>query len=162
MHNINFEPIGVIHTPFPEPVGVPLQPVGAAGIEGRVELLPEYEEGLAGIEGFSHLILIYHLHRASGFDLTVTPFLDTEPHGIFATRSPRRPNGIGISVVRLLRVEGPTLYIEEVDMVDDTPLLDIKPYVPQFDSRSTDKIGWLAGKVQNAATARADRRFVKP
>jgi len=162
MHNINFEPIGVIHTPFPEPVGVPLQPVGAAGIEGRVELLPEYEEGLAGIEGFSHLILIYHLHRASGFDLTVTPFLDTEPHGIFATRSPRRPNGIGISVVRLLRVEGPTLYIEEVDIVDDTPLLDIKPYVPQFDSRSTDKIGWLAGKVQNAATARADRRFVKP
>ena len=162
MQIISFEPIGVIHTPFPEPVGVPLQPVGAAGIEGRVELLPEYEEGLAGIEGFSHLILIYHLHRASGFDLTVTPFLDTEPHGIFATRSPRRPNGIGISVVRLLRVEGPTLYIEEVDMVDDTPLLDIKPYVPQFDSRSTDKIGWLAGKVQNAATARADRRFVKP
>jgi tRNA-Thr(GGU) m(6)t(6)A37 methyltransferase TsaA len=162
MDVITFKPIGVIHTPFPEPAGVPLQPVGAAGIEGRIELLPEYAEGLAGIEGFSHLILIYHLHRASGFDLTVTPFLDTERHGIFATRSPRRPNGIGISVVRLLRVEGPTLYIEEVDMVDDTPLLDIKPYVPQFDSRTTDKIGWLAGKVQNAATARADRRFVQP
>jgi tRNA-Thr(GGU) m(6)t(6)A37 methyltransferase TsaA len=162
MNIITFEPIGVIHTPFPEPVGVPLQSYGAAGIEGQIELLPEYEEGLADIDGFSHLILIYHLHRATGFDLTVTPFLDTEPHGIFATRSPRRPNGIGMSVVRLLRVEGPTVYIEGVDMVDDTPLLDIKPYVPQFDSRGTDKIGWLTGKVEKAATARADRRFVKP
>lgn len=138
---------------------MPIQAVAAEGVAGHIELDPAYEAGLQDIDGFSHLILIYHLHLIQGFHLTVTPFLDDQPHGILATRSPKRPNPIGLSIVRLSRVEGCILHIEDVDVVDGTPLLDLKPYVPTFDVRTTHQIGWFEKKAAQVHQTRADDRF---
>jgi len=138
---------------------MPIQPAGAAGVQGTVEVWPEFVEGLKDLEGFSHIILLYHFHRAREVRLTVVPFMDSEPHGVFATRAPKRPNPIGLSVVRLIRVERNVLYIENVDILDGTPLLDIKPYVPEFDPLPVERVGWLEraqGKVQSK---RSDDRF---
>ncbi len=138
---------------------MPIQPAGAAGVQGTVEVWPEFVEGLKDLEGFSHIILLYHFHRAREVRLTVVPFMDSEPHGVFATRAPKRPNPIGLSVVRLIRVERNVLYIENVDILDGTPLLDIKPYVPEFDPLPVERVGWLErakGKVQGK---RSDDRF---
>jgi len=162
MTEIPFIPIGTIRSPYDRPEGMPIQVVGAAGIKGSVEVDPAYAEGLADIGGFSHLILLYHFHRARAASLTVVPFLDTLPHSIFTTRAPARPNPIGLSVVRLLSVAGCTLEIEGVDVLDGTPLLDIKPYVPAFDVHAVDKIGWFAGKVGAVVRTRADDRFSNP
>lgn len=159
MSDISFQPIGTVRTPYTDIADMPIQSVAARGVAGRIELLPEYLEGLADVEGFSHLWLIYHLHLVSPGGLTVTPFLDSRPHGIFATRSPRRPNAIGLSVVRLIGVDGRTLHIEDVDMLDGTPLLDIKPFVPAFDHRDAERIGWFEGNVERVSSVRADRRF---
>lgn len=156
---IRFEPIGYVSTPYTDISDMPIQSVAAKGVAGRIELLPDYVEGLADVEGFSYLWLIYHLHQTSQGGLTVTPFLDNRPHGIFATRSPRRPNAIGLSVVRLTGVEGSVLHIEDVDILDGTPLLDIKPFVPAFDHRDAERIGWFEGKVERVSSVRADRRF---
>lgn len=156
---ITFTPLGVIHSPFTQPVGMPIQSVAASGIAGWIELNLDYEAGLQDIIGFEYLILLYHLHLIEEGSLTVTPFLDTQPRGIFATRSPKRPNPIGLSIVRLIKVQGPRLEIEDVDVVDGTPLLDIKPYVPQFDVRATERIGWFAGNVKRVGQTRADERF---
>ena len=152
-------PIGTIHTPFPEPEGMPIQPAGAIGIEGTVEILEKYQEGLKDLGGFSHIVLIYAFHRSEGFNLHVVPFMDTEPRGLFATRAPRRPNPIGISVVELDRIEGGTLLIRNVDMLDGTPLLDIKPYVPEFDSHATARTGWLEHVRKTVGNRQADDRF---
>ena len=155
----HFRPIGIIHSPFKDIKGMPIQPPGAAGIRGTVELKPEFAEGLKDLDAFSHIILIYHFHQVQESKLTVVPFLDPQPHGVFATRAPKRPNPIGLSVVRLLRIEENTLHIEDVDMLDGTPLLDIKPYVPAFDEHPTAHVGWLEhadGKVKNI---RSDDRF---
>ena len=149
----------MIHTPFDKTAGMPIQAVAARGVAGTVEVFPEYEEGLRDVGGFSHLTLLYHLHLAGEPGLTVRPFLDTEPHGVFATRSPRRPNAIGLSTVRLVRVEGRTLHVEDVDVTDGTPLLDIKPYVPAFDDRNGARIGWFEGKVERVNEVRADDRL---
>ena len=138
---------------------MPIQAVAAVGVRGRIELDPALADGLEGIDGFSHLILLYHLHQVSGPRLTVTPFLDEQPHGVFATRSPARPNPIGISTVRLVSVTGTTIEIEDVDMVDGTPLLDLKPYVPAFDDRADARIGWFEGRVEHVSDVRADERF---
>lgn len=159
MKEIRYTPIGLIHSPFKEVKGMPIQPAGAKGVAGTVEIEPDYGGGLKDIEGFSDIILIYHFHLSEGYSLEVKPFMDDNLHGVFATRAPRRPNPIGISVVRLVRVEGCTLYIEDVDVVDGTPLLDIKPYVPEFDVRVTERIGWLSGKADKAHEMRADERF---
>lgn len=156
---IVYKPIGVIRTPFPEPKGTPIQPRAAEGVRGRVELFPEYAEGLADLEGFSHVILIYHFHRAGPGRLRVRPFMDDREHGVFATRAPARPNPIGISVVRLLGIEGNVLHVADVDIVDGTPLLDVKPYVPQFDAPSGARIGWLGGHIGRLPLARDDGRF---
>ena len=158
-HIIKYKPIGIIRTPFKEPKGVPIQPSAAKGVKGRVEIFPEYSLGLKDIEGFSHIILIYHFHLAKPGKLIVKPFLDNEEHGVFATRAPSRPNPIGISVVRLLHVENNILYVEDVDIVDGTPLLDIKPYVPEFDVRRVERIGWLEGKINKLQEIRDDGRF---
>ncbi len=155
----DYFPIGVIRSPFKEINGMPIQAKGAEGISGRVELDREYMAGLKDLEGFSHLFLIYHFHQSKGYSLEVKPFLDDQYHGVFATRAPRRPNPIGISIVRLVRVEGHILHIEDVDVVDGTPLLDIKPYIPEFDVRQTEKIGWFSGKAERVKEARADERF---
>jgi tRNA-Thr(GGU) m(6)t(6)A37 methyltransferase TsaA len=156
---IRYSPIGVIHSPFKETKGMPIQPAGAQGIAGTVEVMPEYGEGLKDLGGFSHIFLIYHFHLSRGYSLKVKPFLDDCMRGVFATRAPRRPNGVGISVVRLVRIEGCVLHIEDLDIVDSTPLLDIKPYVPEFDNRAADRIGWLTGKLEKATTMEADERF---
>jgi len=159
MSEITYRPIGVIRTPFKEPKGTPIQPTGATGIKGTVQVEPEYREGLKDIDGFSHLILLYHFHLTEGYSLRVQPYLDKERHGMFATRIPGRPNPIGLSVVRLVGVEGCTLHIEDVDIIDGTPLLDIKPYVPAFDMRETDQIGWLAGRSKNVRHTKSDGRL---
>lgn len=159
MHDIVYTPIGVVRSPFRKPEGAPIQPSGARGVTGRVEVREEFLAGLKDLEGFSHVVLIYHFHLSRGFALEVVPFLDRRTHGVFATRAPRRPNPIGISVVKLIGVDGAVLHIEDVDVLDGTPLLDIKPYVPEFDSIKTDAVGWLADKAGNASSVRADERF---
>jgi tRNA-Thr(GGU) m(6)t(6)A37 methyltransferase TsaA len=156
---ITYKPIGTIHSPFKEIEGTPIQPTGAKGIAGTVEIDPEYSDGLKDIEGFSHIILIYHFHLSEGYLLKVKPFLDDNLHGVFTTRAPRRPNPIGMSVVKLISVDDCILHIEDVDIVDGTPLLDIKPYVPEFDARKTERIGWLYKKADKVSEVRADRRF---
>ena len=160
MEAIYFSPIGVIRSPFREVKGMPIQATAAAGIAGKVEVASEFVAGLKDLEGFSHIILIYHFHLSVGYSLEVTPCLDKQSHGIFAARASKRPNPIGISIVRLIGIEGNTLLIEDIDVVDGTPLLDIKPYVPELDSRYTEKIGWLAGKVEKVANIKSDGRFM--
>jgi tRNA-Thr(GGU) m(6)t(6)A37 methyltransferase TsaA len=159
MREIKYKPIGIIRSPFQDIHGMPIQPTGARGIAGTVEVEPEYVDGLKDLEGFSHIILIYHFHRSEGYSLEVKPFMDDHLRGVFATRAPRRPNPIGMSIVRLMKVEGCTLHIEDVDIVDGTPLLDIKPYVPQFDTREVEKTGWLFRKADKVHEAKSDERF---
>jgi tRNA-Thr(GGU) m(6)t(6)A37 methyltransferase TsaA len=135
--------IGVIHTPYAESAETPIQGAFEPDAEGTVEVFDEYAEGLANVEGFSHLTLIYKFHKAKPAGLIVKPFLVDELKGVFATRSPRRPNGIGLTTVRLLGRNGNVLRVAGVDMFDGTPLLDLKPYVPHFDERTETRIGWL-------------------
>src|SRR5258705_4167408 len=156
-----FRPIGLIRTPFASVEGMPVQAAlpAATGVAGWIEFDPDLVEGLADLDGFSHVTLFYYFDRAGSPRMTVIPFLDVHPHGLFATRSPARPNPIGISTVRLVAIEGATIRIEDVDMLDGTPLLDIKPYVPALDDRADVRIGWYADRL---ADARSDRRFSKP
>jgi tRNA-Thr(GGU) m(6)t(6)A37 methyltransferase TsaA len=135
--------IGVIHTPYSESAETPIQGAFEPDAEGTVEVFDEYAEGLANVEGFSHLTLIYKFHKAKPAGLIVKPFLVDELKGVFATRSPRRPNGIGLTTVPLLGRNGNILRVAGVDMFDGTPLLDLKPYVPHFDERTETRIGWL-------------------
>ena len=156
---VTFRPIGLIRTPFERPEGMPVQPMAARGVRGTIELDPAYVEGLADLDGFSHLTLLYHFHRVGEARLTVVPFLDDRPHGLFATRSPARPNPIGLSTVHLIGISGSTLEIEDVDILDGTPLLDMKPYVAPLDDRPGARIGWYEGRLTDIANARADDRF---
>jgi tRNA-Thr(GGU) m(6)t(6)A37 methyltransferase TsaA len=157
--NITFSPIGIIRSPFQDIKGMPIQPAGAQGIYGQVIVDERYAEGLTDLEGFSHIFLVYYFHQSQGFDLMVKPFMDDEFHGLFATRAPRRPNGIGLSVVKLLKRNHNILEIEGVDVLDKTPLLDIKPYVPKFDAIQTESSGWLEENAQKSETVRSDDRF---
>lgn len=157
---MELNPIGVIHTPFKSAAGTPVQPRFAKGAQGEVELLEEYMEGLEGLDGFSRIWLVYWCDRANAVSLKVTPYLDTTPHGLFATRAPSRPNPIGISCVRLLGIEGNRLGVQEVDMLDGSPLLDLKPYVPGFDSFEDERTGWMEKPgIWEAAKGMADERF---
>jgi len=140
---IKLTSIGVIHSPFTEPSQAPIQSSRSSTL-GSVETFPQFVEGLLDLEEFSHIFLLYLIACPQGYNLKVKPFLDNQEHGIFATRYPCRPNSIGLSIVRLLRVEGNRLDIEGVDMVDNTPLLDIKPYVPEFDNREDVQVGWYS------------------
>lgn len=161
MHEtICYNPIGMIKTPFTDIAKMPIQPSGAEDTEGIIELNPELSPGLLDLEGFSHLILIYHLHLAPKYKLSVVPFMDDKPHGIFATRAPARPNPIGISTVRLKKIEGNKIYIEGVDILNGTPLLDIKPFFSKFDNRLEARSGWLDNKKkEDIITIRSDNRF---
>lgn len=161
MSELTYIPIGVVHSPFKEPKNVPIQATASKGITGNIEVYPQYVEGLKDLEGFSHIILLYHFHLVAGCSLMVKPFLDDKLHGVFATRSPARPNKIGISIVQLNEIENDILHIQDVDIIDGTPLLDIKPYVPKFDCRKTTKIGWFTGKISKLATTKDDGRFCK-
>jgi tRNA-Thr(GGU) m(6)t(6)A37 methyltransferase TsaA len=155
--SVAIAPIGLIHTPFKHAQGTPIQGIAGMRAEGIVEVLPDLIEGLRDLEGFDRLWLIYQFDRASDVQLIVRPYLDTTVRGVFATRSPVRPNHIGISVVRLLQIEQNRLHVADVDMLDGTPLLDIKPYVPAFDSFEQSGAGWLKGK--SASEVMADGRF---
>jgi tRNA (adenine37-N6)-methyltransferase len=157
---IVYSPIGVIHTPFKEPKKMPIQPAASKGVEGTIEIKTEFEKGLKDLDGFSHIILLYHFHLSAGFSLEVVPFLDNKKRGVFATRAPRRPNPVGLSIVRLDKIDGNMLHIRNVDIVDGTPLLDIKPYVHEFDDQKAGRIGWLSGKVEKMREIKADDRFI--
>ncbi len=159
MKEVRYKPIGIIHSPFKDIEGMPIQPSGAQGIAGTVEIEPAYADGLKDLEGFSHIMLLYHFHLSKGYSLEVKPFLDNALRGVFSTRAPRRPNAMGLSVVRLLRIEGSVLHIEDVDIVDGTPLLDIKPYVPEFDVREVVKTGWLSERAYKVSEIKSDERF---
>jgi tRNA-Thr(GGU) m(6)t(6)A37 methyltransferase TsaA len=139
------KPIGVIHSPFTEKKDTPIQSTRSSA-PGFIEVIPEFAEGLQDLEGFSHIILLYIFHQSDSYTLRVKPFLDDQLHGVFATRYPCRPNRIGMSIVRLLGHHENRLDIEGVDVLDNTPLLDIKPYVPEFDVRDNVKVGWYTGR----------------
>ncbi|MCF8303791.1 MAG: tRNA (N6-threonylcarbamoyladenosine(37)-N6)-methyltransferase TrmO [Bacteroidales bacterium] len=156
---IELNPIGSIHTPYKSLEGMPIQSRGARGVKGTVEVFEKYREGLNDLEGFSHVVLLYHFHKNTDYKLTVVPFLDSKPRGLFATRAPKRPNPIGLTIVELERIENGILYISNVDMLDGTPLLDIKPHVPFFDDQKEVRIGWLEEVGKNASDKRSDGRF---
>jgi tRNA (adenine37-N6)-methyltransferase len=156
---INYKPIGIINTPHKTKEGMPIQTKGAKGIKGQIILKEEFTAGLNDLEGFSHIILIYHFHKSVGFELQTRPFLDNTKRGVFSTRAPRRPNSIGISVVRLLNIDKNILDIENVDMIDGTPLLDIKPYISDFDIYDIEKSGWIENKTNELNSIKSDKRF---
>jgi tRNA (adenine37-N6)-methyltransferase len=159
---ITYRPVGVVRSPFTVVEGMPLQSVAAPEVIAQVEIRPELEPGLRDLDGFSHLHLITHLHRAQPGGLEVVPFLDDSVRGIFATRSPRHPNPLGLSVVRLVNVTGCVLEIRGVDLLDGTPVLDIKPFVQVFDSVAAERTGWLTSAARRVHQVKADRRFDDP
>lgn len=161
MNKIIYKPIGVIHSPFKEPKGTPIQPASAKGIKGEVEVFPEYTDGLKDIAGFSHIILIYHFHLVKKTTLIAKPFMDDKRHGIFSIRGPSRPNPIGISIVRLINVKNNILHVENLDIVEGTPLLDIKPYIPEFDKVRVTQYGWLKNNIDKLSKTKDDGRFTK-
>ena len=152
-------PIGIIHTPFSQLEGMPIQPAGAAGTKGTAEVFEKFQAGLKDLDGFSHIILLYIFHRSPGFELEVVPYMDTQPRGLFATRAPKRPNPIGLSTVRLDRIENGNLHVRNVDILDGTPLLDIKPYVPEFDNYARVRAGWLEHVQRTVDDRKSDERF---
>ena len=154
-----FDPIGVVHSTYHQTAGMPIQPTVKSSAPGTVEIFPEYIPGLKDLDGFSHIMLIYVFHQAGNASLHVKPFLDSELRGVFATRAPSRPNPIGISIVELLKVDVGTLFIANLDILDGTPLLDIKPFVPDFDGHPEARIGWLQASRGQIPSTRADDRF---
>ena len=161
MMTLTIEPIGTIHTPFKDLEGMPIQPSGAKDVSGTVLIDPRYEQGLKDLDGFSHIILLYQFHHSKGYNLLVTPFLDNTKKGLFSTRAPRRPNPIGLSIVRLIKRDQNQLSIKDIDVLDGTPLLDIKPYVPQFDVKEVTASGWLEKTQNNARFMKSDDRFIE-
>jgi tRNA (adenine37-N6)-methyltransferase len=161
LKEITYQPIGIIHSPFKTPENVPIQHTGAKGAVGTIEILPEYNEGLKDLEGFSHIMLLFHMHQVEYHKLKVIPFLDTVERGIFSSRAPVRPNPIGLTVVKLIKIEGNIITVENIDMTDGTPLLDIKPCLPMIDDLQDIKLGWLTGKIEQFGVTRSDSRFNK-
>jgi len=161
MNEIIYQPIGIIHTPFKEQKGTPIQPKRGRSIKGTIEVFEEYIDGLDDLDGFSHIILVYHLHKSEGYKLKVIPYLDNQPRGLFATRAPRRPNSIGLSTVHLIKIERNIIFVENLDILDGTPLLDIKPYVEPFDRNENVKMGWAEDKANRVDECDADDRFEK-
>ena len=157
MSGLNLKAIGTVHSPFLRAAGTPIQSAMAQGVEGSVEVFPEFVPGLQDLEGFERIWLLYWFDRATLAQLAVKPFLDQQEHGVFATRSPCRPNPIGLSCVRLVGIDGGRLRIIDVDILDGTPLVDIKPYAPQFDCFEGSRAGWLQNKGGQAVVA--DDRF---
>jgi tRNA-Thr(GGU) m(6)t(6)A37 methyltransferase TsaA len=153
------KPIGIIETPFTELEGMPIQPAGAVGAKGQVVVFEEYAAGLKDLDGFSHIFLLYLFHKSRGYNLLVKPYLDSVQRGLFATRAPKRPNPIGISLVRLDSIEANLLRVSNVDILNGTPLLDIKPYVPDFDAQEDAIIGWLEQAKSQVARKKSDNRF---
>jgi tRNA-Thr(GGU) m(6)t(6)A37 methyltransferase TsaA len=153
-----FKPIGLIHSPYKKPEGVPIQPVFSDGIRAEIEVYPEFQEGLKDLDGFSHIILLYVFHKSKAYRLLCRPFLDNKERGLFSTRAPKRPNPIGLSVVELIKIEKNIITIGSPDVIDNTPLLDIKPYVDAFDIKKKVKSGWYE-TAENKQQIKADERF---
>lgn len=158
MENVIYKPIGIVHSEFKSAVGVPIQS-SLSNKTGKIEVYREYLDGLKDLEEFSHIILVYHLHQSSGYSLKVKPFLDDKEHGIFATRSPKRPNAIGLSVLEMVGIDGNILNVNRIDIVEGTPVLDIKPYVRKFDVWDNKKEGWFTEKVKGLTEHYSDDRF---
>jgi tRNA-Thr(GGU) m(6)t(6)A37 methyltransferase TsaA len=156
---IEYVPIGIIHSPFAEVENMPIQPAAGLDRKGTVEVFEQYRPGLKDLDGFSHIILLYHFHRSKGFKLHVVPYMDSFLRGLFATRAPRRPNQIGFSVVRLNAIKDGILHVQNLDIVDGTPLLDIKPYVPEFDAPVQTRTGWLDNVIKTLPDRKSDDRF---
>lgn len=154
-----FKSIGIIHSPFKDRERMPIQTIGAQGVKGQIEIFPEFKDGLKDLDGFSHIILLYNFHLSIHFNLLVKPFLEDTIRGVFATRAPRRPNQIGMSIVKLESVEDNILHISNVDIVDETPILDIKPYIKRIDCVESEKNGWLKKKVDKFDNKISDDRF---
>jgi tRNA-Thr(GGU) m(6)t(6)A37 methyltransferase TsaA len=158
--NVQLAPIGIIHSPYTQKVGTPIQATFAEEGKGTIELFPQYKAGLKNLRGFSHIILIYHFHESKGYSLLCRPFLDNVKRGVFATRAPRRPNPIGLSIVRLHTIKDNVLHVSSLDILDGTPLIDIKPYIPQFDVAASTKVGWFEKVFKKMKHVRtADDRF---
>lgn len=157
---MEFSPIGYIRSPYTELTDMPIQPRGANAVEGSIEILEQYAEGLQDLDGFSHAYLIYHLHKASRTALSVIPFMDTVERGVFSTRSPLRPNHIGLSIVEITGVEKNIVHLRGVDVLDKTPLLDLKPYIESFDYVEKSRSGWMQGSREEVAKKRSDSRFI--
>ncbi len=157
MHKI--KPIGIIHSPYYTIEDMPIQSKGASEVEGYVLVDKKYIDGLQDLEGFSHIYLLYSFHKATRTELLVTPFLDKQTRGVFSTRSPLRPNHIGISIVKLKRVEGNKIIVAGIDILDGTPLLDIKPYIEKFDAVKESTSGWLQANDEEISKKRSDNRF---
>jgi tRNA-Thr(GGU) m(6)t(6)A37 methyltransferase TsaA len=158
--NIEISKIGIIHSPFKELGNMPIQPVGAQDAEGEVVLEERFTAGLKDLDGFSHIYLIYHFHKATRMELEVVPYMDSEKRGVFATRSPLRSAHIGMSIVELLAVEGNRLKVRGIDVLDGTPLIDVKPYILQFDYREGATSGWMKSAQEEVDRKRSDNRFV--
>ncbi|WP_163337622.1 tRNA (N6-threonylcarbamoyladenosine(37)-N6)-methyltransferase TrmO [Desulfopila sp. IMCC35008] len=157
---MEFSPIGYIRTPYTELTDMPIQPRGANKVTGSIEILEKYAEGLQDLDGFSHAYLIYHLHKASRSALSVIPFMDTVARGIFATRSPLRPNHIGLSIVEITGVKNNIVELRGIDVLDRTPLLDLKPYIESFDYVEKSRSGWMQGSIEEVTQKRSDNRFL--
>ncbi len=153
------ESIGIIRTPFTTINDMPIQPRGEAACQGQVVVNKDLQEGLADLAGFSHIYLLYHFHKASRTELTVTPFMDNEPRGVFATRSPLRPNHIGLSIVELMEINQNIITVANIDVLDNTPLLDIKPYISAFDRVNLSRSGWMQASEEEVRQKRSDTRF---
>jgi len=159
MNKIEMRPIGYVRSPIKDRSMAPIQPEGGKDIRGTIEIMPEFVEGLRDLEGFSRIQVIFHLHESEDYSLTVIPFLDDRERGVFSTRAPRRPNPIGLSSVILERIQGNKMHIRGMDMIDGTPVLDIKPYVPRIDSHPDERIGWIEDRDQGMENSRSDGRF---
>ena len=157
MHEI--KPIGTIHSPYTSIEDMPIQPKGATEVSGYIELDEKYIDGLRDLDGFSHIYLLYSFHKAKRTEMYVTPFMDNQKRGVFSTRSPLRPNHIGMSIVNLTGVEGNKVFVKGIDILDGTPLLDIKPYIEKFDAVQKSTSGWLQASNEDIITKRSDERF---
>jgi len=156
---IEFTPIGIIHTPFKTIENIPIQPAAGKTIEGWIEIFDEYTEGLSDLDGFSHIYLLFHLHRSKNYSLKLIPFLDTVKRGVFSTRSPARPNPLGLSIVEIVSIHDNIINIKGIDILDGSPLIDIKPYVPDFEVTKNIKKGWFEGKEKIIPGKLSDDRF---
>jgi tRNA (adenine37-N6)-methyltransferase len=160
MDKIIYSPIGLIHSPYKTLENIPVQNSGSKNMMAEIEIFPQFIDGLKDIDGFSHLILLYHFHQVHHFQLLVKPFLDDEEHGIFATRAPIRPNPVGLTVVKLLEIRDSGFIFEGPDMIDKTPLIDIKPFIHMVDEVRQVKSGWLENKIHLFETKKSDNRFI--
>lgn len=154
------EPIGMIYTPFKELENMPIQPKGASNTIGKLIIDQKYADGLKDLDGFSHIYLIYHFHKANRTELVTTPFMDSVPRGIFSTRSPLRPSHIGISITKIISIQDNIVTIEGIDILNETPLIDIKPYIPEFESVVDVKTGWMNKNDTDVKLKLSDNRFI--